>query len=149
LIRAAGGEGAVHIVDHENPDAVGELVAAVKREQGPLDVVVNFIFGSEATGLAGEPSDDLDPAASFAEGALDMKLECRIRWWCTGGEPQVGGQPFAVGGQAFHRRWVGGGVPGGHLADPGVDDLHEPGPWRGLEIVAAGLCHQVLGGSFL
>jgi NAD(P)-dependent dehydrogenase (short-subunit alcohol dehydrogenase family) len=47
LIRAAGGEGAVHVVDHEDPDAVGELVAAVEREQGPLDVLVNDIFGGD------------------------------------------------------------------------------------------------------
>jgi hypothetical protein len=35
-----------------------------------------------------------------------------------GGEPQVGGQARGVGGQALHRRRVGGTVPGSHLADP-------------------------------
>ena len=45
-----------------------------------------------------------------------------------GGEPQVGGQALPVGGQALHRRGVGGAVPGGQLADPRVDDLHELGP---------------------
>ena len=47
MIRAAGGEGAAVVVDHEDPDAVGELVAAVGREQGRLDVLVNDIFGGD------------------------------------------------------------------------------------------------------
>jgi NAD(P)-dependent dehydrogenase (short-subunit alcohol dehydrogenase family) len=47
LIRAAGGSGAVRVVDHEDPDAVAELVAAVEREQGRLDVLVNDIFGGD------------------------------------------------------------------------------------------------------
>ena len=47
LIRAAGGEGAAVVVDHEDPDAVGELVAAVEREQGRLDLLVNDIFGGD------------------------------------------------------------------------------------------------------
>jgi len=47
LIRAAGGAGAVRVVDHEDPDAVAELVAAVEREQGRLDVLVNDIFGGD------------------------------------------------------------------------------------------------------
>ena len=47
MIRAAGGEGAAVVVDHEDPDAVGELVAAVEREQGRLDVLVNDIFGGD------------------------------------------------------------------------------------------------------
>src|SRR6266566_8105627 len=33
LIRAAGGSGAVRVVDHEDPDAVAELVAAVDDER--------------------------------------------------------------------------------------------------------------------
>jgi hypothetical protein len=44
------------------------------------------------------------------------------------GEPQVGGQPFAVGEQALHPRRVGRGVPAGHLGDPVVHELGEPGP---------------------
>jgi NAD(P)-dependent dehydrogenase (short-subunit alcohol dehydrogenase family) len=47
LIRAAGGAGAVRVVDHEDPDAVAELVAAVGCEQGRLDVLVNDIFGGD------------------------------------------------------------------------------------------------------
>lgn len=47
LIRAAGGSGAVRVVDHEDPDAVAGLVAAVEREQGRLDVLVNDIFGGD------------------------------------------------------------------------------------------------------
>jgi NAD(P)-dependent dehydrogenase (short-subunit alcohol dehydrogenase family) len=47
LIRAAGGEGAAAVVDHEDPDAVGELVVTVERERGRLDVLVNDIFGGD------------------------------------------------------------------------------------------------------
>ena len=47
LIRAAGGAGAVRVVDHEDPDAVAELVAAVECERGRLDVLVNDIFGGD------------------------------------------------------------------------------------------------------
>lgn len=47
MIRAAGLEGAVRVVDHEDPDAFGELVPAVERERGPLDALVNDIFGGD------------------------------------------------------------------------------------------------------
>src|ERR1700719_2308962 len=43
LIRGAGGSGAARVVDHEDPDAVAELVAAVDRAGGRLDVLVNDI----------------------------------------------------------------------------------------------------------
>ena len=56
-----------------------------------------------------------------------------------GGEPQVGGQALPVGGQALHRRGAGGAVPAAHLADPGIDEVHElRARWRlqlpGVEI---------------
>ena len=35
------------MVDHEDPDAVGELVAEVERAHGRLDVLVNDIFGGD------------------------------------------------------------------------------------------------------
>ncbi len=47
LIRAAGGEGSAEVVDHEDPEAVGELVAAIERARGRLDVLVNDIFGGD------------------------------------------------------------------------------------------------------
>ena len=47
LIAAAGGQGSAAVVDHEDPDAVGELVTAVERAQGRLDVLVNDIFGGD------------------------------------------------------------------------------------------------------
>jgi len=47
LIRAAGGVGAAAVVDHEDPDAVADLVASVERERGGLDVLVNDIFGGD------------------------------------------------------------------------------------------------------
>src|SRR5215471_1311205 len=47
LIRAAGGSGAARVVDHEDPEAVADLVAAVERDHGRLDVLVNDIFGGD------------------------------------------------------------------------------------------------------
>jgi NAD(P)-dependent dehydrogenase (short-subunit alcohol dehydrogenase family) len=47
LIRAAGGAGSATVVDHEDANAVGELVATVERVQGRLDVLVNDIFGGD------------------------------------------------------------------------------------------------------
>ncbi len=47
LLAAAGGDGAARVVDHEDPAAVGELVAEIEREHGRLDVLVNDIFGGD------------------------------------------------------------------------------------------------------
>ena len=47
LIAAAGGEGSALVVDHEDPDAVTELVGGIERDQGRLDVLVNDIFGGD------------------------------------------------------------------------------------------------------
>jgi|SRR6185437_8750089 len=47
LIRAAGGAGSALVVDHEQPAAVGDLVTAIERDCGRLDVLVNDIFGGD------------------------------------------------------------------------------------------------------
>jgi NAD(P)-dependent dehydrogenase (short-subunit alcohol dehydrogenase family) len=47
LITATGGAGAAVVVDHEDPAAVAGLVAAVDRDHGRLDVLVNDIFGGD------------------------------------------------------------------------------------------------------
>ena len=47
LIRATGGQGSALVVDHENPASVAGLLAAVERERGRLDVLVNDIFGGD------------------------------------------------------------------------------------------------------
>jgi NAD(P)-dependent dehydrogenase (short-subunit alcohol dehydrogenase family) len=47
LIAAAGGAASALVVDHEDTDAVAELVAGVEREQGRLDLLVNDIFGGD------------------------------------------------------------------------------------------------------
>jgi NAD(P)-dependent dehydrogenase (short-subunit alcohol dehydrogenase family) len=47
LIRAAGGEGMAAVVDHEDPDAVGQLVARIEHEERRLDLLVNDIFGGD------------------------------------------------------------------------------------------------------
>jgi NAD(P)-dependent dehydrogenase (short-subunit alcohol dehydrogenase family) len=47
LMASAGGDGAALVVDHEDPAAVAELVAAIERDRGRLDVLVNDIFGGD------------------------------------------------------------------------------------------------------
>jgi NAD(P)-dependent dehydrogenase (short-subunit alcohol dehydrogenase family) len=47
LILAANGKGSARVVDHEDPDAVSELIASIERDQGRLDVLVNDIFGGD------------------------------------------------------------------------------------------------------
>jgi NAD(P)-dependent dehydrogenase (short-subunit alcohol dehydrogenase family) len=47
LIGAAGGVGSALVVDHEDPDAVAELLATVEHEHGRLDVLVSDIFGGD------------------------------------------------------------------------------------------------------
>jgi NAD(P)-dependent dehydrogenase (short-subunit alcohol dehydrogenase family) len=47
LMRAAGGHGEALVVDHEDVDAVADLVAHVERTSGRLDVLVNDIFGGD------------------------------------------------------------------------------------------------------
>jgi NAD(P)-dependent dehydrogenase (short-subunit alcohol dehydrogenase family) len=47
LIRAAGGAGTTRVVDHEDPEQVSALVAAIDDERGRLDVLVNDIFGGD------------------------------------------------------------------------------------------------------
>ncbi len=47
LIRAAGGRGVARVVDHEDPEAVADLVAGIEAERGRLDVLVNDIFGGD------------------------------------------------------------------------------------------------------
>jgi NAD(P)-dependent dehydrogenase (short-subunit alcohol dehydrogenase family) len=47
LIAAAGGAASALVVDHEDPHSVAELIAAIEREQGRLDLLVNDIFGGD------------------------------------------------------------------------------------------------------
>jgi NAD(P)-dependent dehydrogenase (short-subunit alcohol dehydrogenase family) len=47
LIAGAGGTGEARVVDHEDPAAVAALIAAIAREHGRLDVLVNDIFGGD------------------------------------------------------------------------------------------------------
>jgi NAD(P)-dependent dehydrogenase (short-subunit alcohol dehydrogenase family) len=47
LMEATGGAGTALVVDHEDPAAVGELVARIERERGGLGVLVNDIFGGD------------------------------------------------------------------------------------------------------
>jgi NAD(P)-dependent dehydrogenase (short-subunit alcohol dehydrogenase family) len=47
LVAATGGAGSALVVDHEDPAAVGALLARIERERGRLDVLVNDIFGGD------------------------------------------------------------------------------------------------------
>src|SRR5204863_865676 len=47
LIAAAAGAGSALVVDHEDPASVAELVSAIERDRGRLDVLVNDIFGGD------------------------------------------------------------------------------------------------------
>src|SRR5256885_6175740 len=53
----------------------------------------------EAAGLAGEPADDLDPSAGFAEGAL-VEVGGRNPVMGLGGEGRVAGQALRGDGRA-------------------------------------------------
>lgn len=47
LMAAAGGHGSALVVDHENADAVTDLVGRIESTHGQLDVLVNDIFGGD------------------------------------------------------------------------------------------------------
>ena len=47
LIEAVGGTGTAMVVDHEDSEAVADLVARIDREHGRLEVLVNDIFGGD------------------------------------------------------------------------------------------------------
>lgn len=47
LIDAAGGAGMALVIDHEDPDAVANLVTQIESAHGRLDVLVNDIFGGD------------------------------------------------------------------------------------------------------
>jgi NAD(P)-dependent dehydrogenase (short-subunit alcohol dehydrogenase family) len=47
LMTEAGGRGAALVVDHEDSNAVAELLARVESDHGRLDVLVNDIFGGD------------------------------------------------------------------------------------------------------
>jgi NAD(P)-dependent dehydrogenase (short-subunit alcohol dehydrogenase family) len=47
LIERAGGRASAQRVDHEDPEAVADLVARIDADQGRLNLVVNDIFGGD------------------------------------------------------------------------------------------------------
>src|SRR5512140_1662297 len=71
--QAQAGVGGVHAA----PSSAGAV------QDGPDEV--------EAAGLAGEPADDLDPAAGLAEGPFD-EIGVPDPLVVLGGEPQVAGE---------------------------------------------------------
>jgi NAD(P)-dependent dehydrogenase (short-subunit alcohol dehydrogenase family) len=62
LVEEAGGTVTALVVDHEDSEAVADLVARIDREHGRLDVLVNDIFGGDRYAEWGKPlwEHDLD-----------------------------------------------------------------------------------------
>ena len=77
----------------QRAQAVGGHGQAAPAAGGPVQYGPDQ---GEAAGLAGEPADDLDPAAGLAEGALD-EVGVPDALVVLGGEAQVGGQAVPVG----------------------------------------------------
>ena len=73
MMDAAGGDSAALVVDHEDPAAVGELMAGIERDRGRLDVLVNDIFGGDRYKEWDKPLWEHDWAGG---------LPC-CRWACT------------------------------------------------------------------
>jgi len=90
---------------HAAPSSAGAV------QDGPDEV--------EAAGFAGEPADDLDPPAGFAEGALD-EVGVPDPLVVLDREAQVAGELLAVGEQALDGRWVERAVGFGEGVDAGL-----------------------------
>ena len=83
----------------QQAQAIGGHGQAAPAAGGPVE---HGPDQGEAAGLAGQPADDLDPAAGLSERSFD-EVGVPDAVVMLGGEAQVGGQPLAVGGQALHR----------------------------------------------
>src|SRR5439155_22816593 len=133
--HAQAGVGGVHAA----PSSAGAV------QDGPDEV--------EAAGFAGEPADDLDPAAGLAEGALEVGVPDPLV--VLDREPQVAGELLAVGEQALDGRWVERAVGLGEGVDAGLHRGDElvPGPGTsgdegiGVEDRPVGGPDLVLGGG--
>jgi NAD(P)-dependent dehydrogenase (short-subunit alcohol dehydrogenase family) len=76
LVTEAGGTGIAHQADHLDSDAVAELVARIRREQGRLDVLVNDIWGGERLFSWDTPiwEHDLEKGLRMLRLAIDTHL---------------------------------------------------------------------------
>jgi NAD(P)-dependent dehydrogenase (short-subunit alcohol dehydrogenase family) len=80
LVTDLGGTGVAAVVDHLDPDQVKRLADDIRREHGPIDVLVNDIWGAEM--LKGGPTDwnkpiwelDLDDGLRILRLAIDTHL---------------------------------------------------------------------------
>jgi NAD(P)-dependent dehydrogenase (short-subunit alcohol dehydrogenase family) len=80
LVTDLGGTGIAAVVDHLDPDQVKHLAEQIRREHGPIDVLVNDIWGAEM--LKGGPADwnkpiwelDLDDGLRILRLAIDTHL---------------------------------------------------------------------------
>ena len=77
----------------EVPEPVGGHGQAAPAAGGPVQ---DGPHQGQAARLAGQPADDLDPAAGLAERSLD-EVGVPDPVMVLGGEPQVGGQALPVG----------------------------------------------------
>src|SRR5262245_44440634 len=114
----------------QEPQAIWGHGQAAPAAGGPVE---HGPDQGEAAGLAGQPADDLDPAAGLAEGSLD-EVGMPDALVVVRREPQVGGQALLVGEQDLGRGWVDRLVAGGEFTDAGIDEFHQPGPGRGGEV---------------
>ena len=97
LIRTAGGEGAVRVVDHENPGQVAALVAAIEDERGRLDVLVNDIFGGDLYMQWDKPLWEHDWQAATTPGPC--------RHWRGASFTCCRSMPATPGTWTSHRDW--------------------------------------------
>lgn len=80
MVTALGGAGVAYQVDHLDPEQVGHLAEVVERDHGPVDVLVNAIWGAEL--LKGPPptwntpvwEHDLDIGLRILRLAVDTHL---------------------------------------------------------------------------
>lgn len=76
LVTAAGGQGIALQVDHLVPEAVRQLVARIRSEQGRLDLLVNDVWGGEKLFEWNKPvwEHDLQTGLRLLRLAVDTHL---------------------------------------------------------------------------
>ena len=76
MVTAAGGCGLAAVVDHQDEDAVAELVARITKEKGHLDLLVNCVWGGDNKAQWGTAIDALDVGKGRA--MLDQAIVSHI-----------------------------------------------------------------------
>src|SRR5262249_16141993 len=81
VLRDLCGRGSTATQVLQEPQAIWGHGQAAPAAGGPVE---HGPDQGEAAGLAGQPADDLDPAAGSPK-VLSMKLECPMRLWGSAG----------------------------------------------------------------